>query len=471
MILAVGLLVLYCAGVLAIVGGLLYGALLQQRDGWTGFAVLMAVGAVALAWVALPHPRRRPKLGVRIRGAEQPELFDVIDEVARDLGVDPVDEVHLVPLGNLFVSEHGLPRRRVLYIGFPALALVDEPQLRAILAHELAHFRSGDTRAGRWVLEVNVALRRMLRVGQHRSSLAAWLVTFPFRLFADLFQLITSAVGRAEEYAADAAAAELVGAPVMAQMLRTMYRADAAWWIYLTHSVQPVLDAGAQPPLAAGLSRAFQTSRLQTSVDHMLEARRRPYEHLYGTHPSLEQRLAALGDPRTPAQGPPTIGLLRDLEDIEDRILASLDHPSDLPLTTWETAVDEVLLPAYRRGLTDGTGQRLAIDVEQLGDLVTSMPEMLVTLMPDVSPRIARRAARELDPELFDDLLARALTVTLADAGWRVELPLGGVLTCRRRRRVIEPFFVIEQLRGGGLTPAEWRETARALGVADLALA
>src|SRR5262249_61366831 len=103
-----------------------------------------------------------------------PVLFNTIDAVGRRLGVKPPSQVRLTYLPCCGVVAWG--RSRALLIGLPLFRVLTQGELRAIVAHELAHLARGDaTRAARSARFVESLQRAIQRRGkQVRGPLGAW---------------------------------------------------------------------------------------------------------------------------------------------------------------------------------------------------------------------------------------------------------------------------------------------------------
>ena len=87
-------------------------------------------------------------LGPVVARVDAPQLFSTIDTVGRRLGVKPPGQVRLTYLPCCGVVAWG--RSRALLIGLPLFRVLTQGELRAIVAHELAHLARGDaTRAAR----------------------------------------------------------------------------------------------------------------------------------------------------------------------------------------------------------------------------------------------------------------------------------------------------------------------------------
>lgn len=95
-----------------------------------------------------------------------------IEDIAASLDEPVPREVYLIGPVNAFVADRGgllgLGNRRMLAIGLPLLSLLTVSEFRGVLAHEFAHYYSGDTRMGPWVYRTQSA---MIRSFQNIGSL------------------------------------------------------------------------------------------------------------------------------------------------------------------------------------------------------------------------------------------------------------------------------------------------------------
>ena len=101
-------------------------------------------------------------------------LFSTIDAVGRRLGVKPPGQVRLTYLPCCGVVAWG--GSRALIIGLPLFRVLTQGELRAIVAHELAHLARGDaTRAARSARFVEALEQALERSGPRvRGLLGAW---------------------------------------------------------------------------------------------------------------------------------------------------------------------------------------------------------------------------------------------------------------------------------------------------------
>ena len=263
-----------------------------------GYAALRTA-ATALAW---GKPLEHQEIAVSLTRAQAPALWRLVDEVARTVGTAPPDNLVLTPEPNCYAIEVPviLPNQRVkgrtLCLSLPLLHLWDERELRAVVAHELAHFHGEDTRYSR---EYAPALRaaaealETLRATLDRDARAvAVLPLLPiFSFTVERFTLATAAHSREREFAADGVAARVAGALPFATALLKVAVAPPAWSLYLERAV----ENGATDPPPAGAAVAWLAAQaMQTPQPPDWLARERT-AHPVDTHPPLHARLDALG--------------------------------------------------------------------------------------------------------------------------------------------------------------------------------
>ncbi|MFF9286177.1 M48 family metalloprotease [Streptomyces griseosporeus] len=116
--------------------------------GWGGIG--MVAGAILLAMAVALRPRfaRLPDDRPVLRRADAPELFALVDDVARSVGTRTVDAIVVDDEVNASVSTYGLRARRRLTIGLPLWEILTPRERVALLGHELGHYGNGDTRHG-----------------------------------------------------------------------------------------------------------------------------------------------------------------------------------------------------------------------------------------------------------------------------------------------------------------------------------
>jgi Zn-dependent protease with chaperone function len=121
--------------------------------------LLLALPLLAMAWLfrpRFPQIGSSPELESNIRN-----LRRLVDDVARAVGTRSADAIVVDGSFSVSAAAFGWRRSRVLTVGLPLFAVLSPQERVAVLAHELAHFKSGDPRRG-------------VFIGGALQSLAAW---------------------------------------------------------------------------------------------------------------------------------------------------------------------------------------------------------------------------------------------------------------------------------------------------------
>lgn len=481
--LAVVLSVLFYALALTAIGFLGWGAVtLFSRGNSTGIkgGIALAFAALVLLWSILPRFERFQAPGPRLKRERHPRLFAALDETARAVGQKMPDEVYLVGDVNAWVAQRprpfGLAGPRMMGLGLPLLRVVSEGEMRAVLAHEFGHFHGGETRLGPWIYRTRSAIFRTVgnlsRAGNVDGCLAVFLtmLRYPFVVYAKGFLLLTNAVSRRQELAADALAARVAGARALASGLVRIHGAANAYEFYVNKEVLPVLERGARPPIAEGFARFLAAPDVKEALARDLEDEsKRPRTDPYDTHPPLARRLAELGagtDFTPQGEGTPAIALLTDLPAVELEFLAyAFGRSRVAPLTpvTWEEVPARIMVPSWREevagkaglftGWTAGTVPEHVKDLGRVGRAFVG---------GDAPPADARAAGAQI--------VSIALALALIEQGWRAEAGPGTPVTLAKDGEFFPVFALVSALARENAPTDEWRATCARLGISDVRL-
>lgn len=257
-------------------------------------------------WVKFDPPE-----GHRLLPGEAPALVAEVERLRRATGAPRLDGI--VIDSELNAGAMSLPRalgllgqRHYLVVGLPLLRALSPEQMSGVIAHEFGHFGGGHARFVGWIYHVRVSWMRVLHaLSMQQAALTGLFVRF-FRWYAPYFNAYSFVLARDNEYQADAAAARVVGAETMgASLVRTELTArhlHEDFW----PGVQRSVSTRERPPerlyadMAGSLAalRAADAGRLQQALE-----RRPGYDD---THPTLLQRLQALGLQAPDAAAGPT---------------------------------------------------------------------------------------------------------------------------------------------------------------------
>ncbi len=269
-----------------------------------GIGLTALIGVVFRSFqVHFPVPE-----GFAVDRAQAPKLFGALDEICGTLKAPRFHHVLVTDEFNASVFEYprlGLFGGYVNYLmlGLPFMEATSPAQYRAILAHEIGHLSGNHNRFTGWIYRVKRTWSQMLNTLASESHGGISLFLPFFSWYSPYFAAYSFVLRRGNEYVADRCAAQVAGAETAAQALviaelkaRTF---EEGFWGKLLE------QAKTEPRLPDALY-----SRLQESFQRPSGRELRWYEDaleertdLGDTHPSLRERLAALGY-RTVPGGP-----------------------------------------------------------------------------------------------------------------------------------------------------------------------
>ena len=194
------------------------------------YLLALAFGGFGLLWSLVPRRGKWVDPGIAFDSTSEPELWAAIAQTAERVGQPMPASAYLIDDVNAFVASRGtflgLGRRRVIGVGVPLMALLDERELESVLAHEFGHFYGGDTKLGPVVYATHNAIGRSLDAAS--TGWSHWL----FATYANFYLRRTQAVSRAQELAADRLAARLTSPETIAAALTRVCVGSAAFEYY-----------------------------------------------------------------------------------------------------------------------------------------------------------------------------------------------------------------------------------------------
>jgi heat shock protein HtpX len=249
--------------------------------GGTGalIALVFAVGTNAFAWW------NSDTLALRMHNAEpvtrmaDPDLFDMVAQLARNADL-PMPALYVIRTEqpNAFATGRD-PDHAAVAVTTGLMRILSREELAGVIAHELAHIKNRDTLIMTVAATVAGAISMLAQFGMffgargdNRNPLGAVGVLLAV-LFAPLAaMLIQMLISRTREYSADRMGAEIAGQP--------LWLASALSKISGYASRVPLESAEANPASA------------HLFIVNPLAGRR--FDNLFATHPSTENRIAAL---------------------------------------------------------------------------------------------------------------------------------------------------------------------------------
>ena len=397
---------------------------------------------------------------------EQPRLAAFMRDVGSRVTHVRADQIYLTHEANAFASARrvGVFSRRetTLGVGLPFVATLTCDELGAIVGHELGHHTASDVRLGPWVHRTRRAIARAV---DRLEGSSVWL-HLPFVAYARFFARVSYGISRAQELRADEMAARVTSAAAAASALRKTEVLGAAWGAYFAGEVVPLLENGALPPLLEGFTHYWESAQTEgtlaaDALARALAAGERSHED--DSHPTLAERLAALGDPPPLDPGsPPALSLVDDVAGVEERVVRDIlrDASRTLRAISWSAAAEEIWTPAWRANVETYAGVFRALTPAGVAAVAHHPFEMV---------RATRRGLAVLSPEgekkRVAGLVGAWLAVYLADRGWTLDAHPGRSITAVRDGVKIEPFTEVAALFDGELGAAAWEARCTEAGL------
>ena len=133
---------------------------------------------------------------------DEPQLFQMIDEIVKEAGTDFPKKVYLAYVVNASVFYDSsfwsmfLPIKKNLIIGIGLVNACTKQELKAILAHEFGHFSQRSMKVGSYVYNVNQIIFNLVNEDEaYRKTVQGWAnASGYFALFAELAIKITQAI-------------------------------------------------------------------------------------------------------------------------------------------------------------------------------------------------------------------------------------------------------------------------------------
>jgi Zn-dependent protease with chaperone function len=257
--------------------------------------MLTAVSGLRTMFVKVPDI----SAGRSLTAAEAPKFWELVRSVAMDTGTRPVDDIWVTPGVEMAVLERGSWRQkmrdtgeRVLLLGVGLIPGFRADAMRAVLAHEYAHFIHRDTAGGDVALRVQGAMNRFIDAIVARGPVRRWDLTAQFlRYYVPLYYRLTLGASRMQEVLADRLAVERYGSSSLIEGFHHVVRRDVEFQRLTSKAVTDALKG-------AAATAAFYSPSKAIAGDERLDVEAEARDLLqvpttdFDSHPGMMERIA-----------------------------------------------------------------------------------------------------------------------------------------------------------------------------------
>lgn len=301
---------------------LTYGAYLAESTaiqrvhfvliGGIGLGALVAAMKLIQSSFRLASKQKHSVVGTTLNSTSHPVIFSFVQDIAKKLGASPPDNIVVGLEPNFYVTSADVKvigddlvlTGETLFLSLPLTRIFTQEEIKAVIGHELGHFRGQDTYYSRKFSPVYAGLVHAVSAmeteeADNNSSSIAKIPAFVLLSYMlDIFHRNISIIGREREFDADKAATE-VAAPIAlaTSLLKISLYANA--WNSLEKMAISRLE---QKKTTRNMSQLFSFTvkydiNKESLPDVLSSISQKTISHPTDSHPPTANRIQQLGVP------------------------------------------------------------------------------------------------------------------------------------------------------------------------------
>ncbi len=247
-----------------------------------------------------------PPSGHELTRSEAPLLFKEIDDLRPRLNTPEIHKVIIDGQFNASASHvHRMSlrgwSRNYLVLGLPLMMALSPDHLRAVIIHELGHFSSSQDKFSQWIYRVRETWFKLIEKLKNSRMDNEWFSRLFYRPFLkwypDFFNAYSFVLLRSFEYDADRRVAEFAGKQVAAETLVAIEVIERFLETGFWKEVDKAAFTQPEPPLDlyVRMEKAIREGPAPAEAQRLLKLVLSRKTYAADTHPSLRDRIAALG--------------------------------------------------------------------------------------------------------------------------------------------------------------------------------
>ncbi len=441
---------------LGLVAGLAWIPLVQinHRSTIEFSGIVAGIAALTLAYTLRPRSKEK-KSGEKVtplsRETAAP-LYAMVERIGKELGVRAPVNIHLIGGATAFISGNknwlGKVKSLEVGLGLPLLGTLSEAELGSVIAHEYGHFVAGDLSLGPWIYRTRLSIAHT--VTDLDDSI--FFLDILFRWYGKLFLRVSAAVSREQEYAADALAARKFGPLATRNALEKVHLISPMWSSYLDYELGPALNRGARMPIFEGFRRFCKPGIRRAEIQEAINYAEAHESSEYDTHPSMEERIAAV-EPGAKPGFPPLaqcLHLLGGEQQTEDAWY-TLFEVDKLTASDWDNYAADIMQVMTKKRFEGSWMDPAVLPLSELKNLAADPDSLWDRLRPEGVSFLSRQGKRQYVLEIMEAWINACLT----HYGYKASLVPGQALLMSRADSQVQPAALLQSALLGRLSSDE----------------
>lgn len=210
-----------------------------------GIGIGALVGAVSLirSSFKLASKQKQSIIGTTLNPTSHPVIFSFVQDITKKLGASPPDNIVVGLEPNFYVTsadvkvigDDKMLTGEPLFLSLPLIRIFTQEEIKAVIGHELGHFRGQDTYYSRKFSPVYAGLIHAVSAMETEESdnSSSGIAKIPalvlLSYMLDVFHRNISTIGREREFDADKAATEVATPTALATSLLKISLYAHAW--------------------------------------------------------------------------------------------------------------------------------------------------------------------------------------------------------------------------------------------------
>jgi Zn-dependent protease with chaperone function len=277
-----------------------------------GIGIGALVGAVSLirSSFKLALKQKHSVIGTTLNPTSHPVIFSFVQDIAKKLGASPPDNIVVGFEPNFYVTSAGVSvigddkmlTGETLFLSLPLTRIFTQEEIKAVIGHELGHFRGQDTYYSRKFSPVYVGLTHAVSAmaTEESENISSGIAKIPalvlLSYMLDVFHRNISTIGREREFDADKAATEVAAPTALATSLLKISLYAHAW----DNLQKKTISRLEQGKITRNISQLFSSTvkydiNKESQLDVLSNIAQETISHPTDSHPLTANRMQQLG--------------------------------------------------------------------------------------------------------------------------------------------------------------------------------